>query len=69
MGRGAYSSVFRLYMVIHETPQSKINQLNFKLFVNDNVLCLDVPMANILLVAIKYCTGQLNESIDPNNGT
>ena len=49
-------------MVILKTTQSKMNQLDIKLFVNDNVICLCDPVANVLLVAMKYCTGELNKN-------
>ena len=62
MGRGANISVLRIQMVILKTTQSKMNQLDIKLFVNDNVLCLCDPVANVRLVAMKYCTGELNKN-------
>ena len=54
-------------MVILKTTQSKMNQLDIKLFVNDNVLCFCDPVADVLLVAMKYCTGELNKIPVLNN--
>ena len=69
MGRDVNSSVLRLHMFICKTPPSKINQLNINLFVNGNVLCLDVAVADTPLVTITYYSGELNESTGPYNGT
>ena len=62
MGRGANTALLRIQVVIHKTIGSKVNRLDIKLFVNDNVLCLCDSAADVLLVAIKYCTGELNEN-------
>ena len=61
MGRGANTALLRIQIVIHKTIGSKVNRLDIKLFVND-VLCLCDSAADVLLVAIKYCTGELNEN-------